>query len=66
VSLDGFAAPLRKSLDFIAVKPIAAAESRKQWVELCFWAISLREGLEDLTQANGEQRIHPEVSLMTQ
>ena len=66
MSLDGFAAPLRESFDFIAIKAIAAAERRKQRVKLCLWAISLREGLEDLTQANGEQRIDPEVSLMTQ
>ncbi len=66
MSLDGFAAPLRESLDFIAIKPIATAESGKQRIELFLWPISLREGLEDLTQPHSEQRIDPEMGLMTQ
>ncbi len=49
VTLNGFSAPLRESLDFLAVKAIATAQCREQWLELFLRAIPLREGLEDLT-----------------
>ena len=49
VTLNGFGASFRQSLDFLAVKAIATAQCREQWLELFLRAIPLREGLEDLT-----------------